>query len=112
MTAARKARGMQTQLLVTQYLKDRGWPHAESAGAGRSGTDVLGTPDIAVEVKARTDLNPLAWVKQAEQAADGRLPMAVFRCNGQGEDAGRFLTLLRLEDVVGLLRAAGYGDAS
>ena len=102
---------MRTQLLVTQYLKERGWPYAESAGAGRSGTDVLGTPDIAVEVKARTDLNPLAWLKQAEAAADGRLPLAVFRCNGQGEDAARYLTLLRLEDVVGLLRAAGYGTA-
>lgn len=112
MSNARKVRGMRTQLLVTQYLKERGWPHAESAGAGRAGTDVLGTPDISVEVKARTDLNPLAWVRQAEDAAEGRLPMAVFRCNGQGEDASKFLTLMRLEDVVNLLQGAGYGDAS
>jgi hypothetical protein len=103
---------MRTQLLVTEYLKERGWPHATSAGAGRSGVDVLNTPDIAVEVKARADLNPLAWVRQAETSADGRLPFVVFRCNGQGEDAGKYLMMLRLEDGVPLLNAAGYGDTT
>ena len=107
----RKSRGMRTQLLVAQYLRERGWPYAESAGAGRSGTDVLGTPDIAVEVKARSDLSPLAWVRQAEGAADGRLPLVAFRCNGQGEDASKYLAMVRLGDLVELLRSAGYGSA-
>lgn len=110
MSQHRKARGMRTQLLVTEYLKERGWPYATSAGAGRSGTDVLNTPDIAVEVKARKDLSPLAWVRQAEAAADGRLPFAVFRPNGMGEDAGRYLAMMRLSDLAQLLADAGYGD--
>lgn len=108
---SRKHRGMRTQLLVAQYLAERGWPHAKSAGAGRSGIDILDTPDIAVEVKARTDLNPLAWLRQAEKEADGRLPLAVFRCNGQGEAAGDYPVLIRLSDLVDVLIAAGYGDA-
>lgn len=112
MTRARKDRGMRTQKLVAEYLRDNGWPHAQSAGSGRSGADVLGTLDIAVEVKARANLEPLAWMKQAEKAADGRLPLAVFRCNGQGEDPGAYLTLIRLDALVELLRAAGYGDAA
>lgn len=110
MSQHRKARGMRTQLLVAEYLQERGWPFATSAGAGRSGVDVLNTPDIAVEVKARANLDPLAWVKQAEKAADGRLPFAVFRPNGMGEDAGRYLVMLRLSDMTRLLREAGYGD--
>ena len=110
MTQHRKTRGMRTQLLVTEYLKERGWPFATSAGAGRPGVDVLNTPDIAVEVKARSELNPLAWVKQAEKDSDGRLPFAVFRCNGQGEDASQYLALLRFGDLVDLLKQAGYGD--
>lgn len=110
MSQHRKARGMRTQLLVAEHLRTHGWPHAQSAGAGRSGVDVLETPDIAVEVKARTDLSPLAWVKQAEKSADGRLPFAVFRCNGQGEDATQYLAMLRFGDLVDLLQAAGYGD--
>lgn len=107
---ARKARGMRTQKLVAEYLRDRGWPHASSAGAGRSGADVLETPDISVEVKARTDLSPLAWVRQAEKAADGRLPFVVFRPNGMGEDVSQHLAMLRFGDLVELLHAAGYGD--
>lgn len=110
MSNHRKVRGMRTQLLVAEYLKERGWPYATSAGAGRAGVDVLNTPDIAVEVKARSDLSPLAWVRQAEKAADGRLPMAVFRPNGMGEHPGQFLAMLRLSDLVQLLGEAGYGD--
>lgn len=110
MSQHRKRRGMRTQKLVAEYLRDRGWPFADTAGAGRSGADVTNTPDIAVEVKARADLNPLAWVRQAEAAAEGRLPFVVFRCNGQGEDAGQYLAMLRLADLVPLLHAAGYGS--
>lgn len=110
MTQHRKARGMRTQLLVAEHLKANGWPHAQSAGAGRPGADVLETPDIAVEVKARTNLDPLAWVKQAEKSADGRFPFAVFRCNGQGEDATKYVAMVRFGDLVQLLQAAGYGD--
>ena len=109
-TQHRKARGMRTQLLVAEHLRDNGWPHATSAGSGRSGVDILGTLDVACEVKARANLDPLAWVKQAEKDADGRLPFAVFRPNGMGETPGRFVAFLRLEDLVALLRAAGYGD--
>ncbi|WP_330473804.1 hypothetical protein [Terrabacter sp. C0L_2] len=111
-TQHRKARGMRTQLLVAEHLRANGWPHAGSAGSGRNGADILETPDIAVEVKARADLNPLAWVKQAEGAADGRLPFAVFRPNGMGETPGRYVAFLRLDDLVSLLRAAGYGAES
>lgn len=110
MSQHRKARGMRTQLLVAEYLRTRGWPHAGSAGAGRSGADVTETPDIAVEVKARADLSPLAWVRQAEDAAGGRLPFAVFRPNGMGEHPDKFLAMIRLADLVELLREAGYGD--
>lgn len=107
---SRRHRGMRTQRLVADHLKANGWPFAESAGAGRSGADVTGTIDIAVEVKARAGLNPLAWVKQAEDAADGRLPFAVARMNGQGEHPEQWVAFLRFGDLVQLLNDAGYGD--
>lgn len=110
MTQHRKRRGMRTQALVADYLRTRGWPFAESAGAGRSGADITGTPDIAVEVKARTDLSPLAWARQAESAADGRLPFVVFRPNGMGEDVGQWLVMARMSDFTQVLRRAEYGD--
>lgn len=108
---SRKYRGMRTQAVVAKYLAANGWPFAESAGSGRSGSDVTGTPDLAIEVKARTDFSPFAWLRQAETAATtGRLPVAVVRPNGLGEDAGRYLAMVRLEQLVALLHAAGYGD--
>src|SRR5690348_3959728 len=112
MTNHRKARGMRTQLLVANHLRSNGWPHATSAGAGRTGSDVLETPDIAVEVKARADLNPVGWLKQAAAAADGRLPLVVFRPNGVGERPSDYIAFMRFGDLVGLLREAGYGDGS
>lgn len=111
MTQHRKHRGYRTQKVVAEYLKERGWPFAEPTGAGRQGADVLGMLDVAIEVKARSDLNPLAWVKQAESSADGRLPVVAFRCNGQGEDASKYLAMVRFGDLVDLLRQAGFGDA-
>ena len=109
----RKHRGMKTQALVADWFAARGWPFAESAGAGRSGTDITGMVDVAVEVKARAGLDPLAWIRQAQAAAKGRLPLVVFRCNGQGEAAvGDWPCLVRLEDLTALLHAAGYGDTT
>lgn len=111
MTAARKARGMRTQLVVAQWYAGHGFPYAESAGAGRQGRDILGLPGLAPEVKARTGFEPLAWIKQAEDNAGGDLPYVVLRCNGQGETTvGDWPVLMKLSHHTGLLRAAGYGD--
>lgn len=114
MSQHRKHRGMRTQKLIAQYLAARGWPYADTAGAGRPGSDITGTIDIAVEVKARTGFNPLAWVRQAETGAKQerapRLPFAVMRCNGQGEDPSQYITLIRFGQFVNLLQEAGYGD--
>ncbi len=110
MTRSRVHRGMRSQLLVARYMAENGWPHAETAGSGRSGPDILGTPGLSIEVKARAELSPLAWLRQADQQPG--LPLVVFRPNGVGENAGQYLTLMRLNDQLPLLRAAGYGTPS
>ena len=102
---------MRTQKVVAEWLAAHGWPWAESTGSSRQGSDITGTPDIAVEVKARRDLDPLAWIRQAETGADGRLPLVVFRPDGAGEaTVHQWPCLLRLEDLTRLLLDAGYGD--
>lgn len=108
--ATRKARGQRTQNLVAGWFRDHGWPYAESAGAGRTGSDVTGMPGLACEVKARTGFSPLAWIKQARAGGKG-LAFVVFRCNGQGEQSiGDWPVLLRLADFTELLIAADYGS--
>lgn len=98
----RKHRGYRTQKVIADYLKT--WfPYADTAGAGRQGEDILNVPTLSIEVKARADFQPLAWIKQAESNANGKLPMVIMRCNGQGEDAGQYLAFARLDDLMPVL---------
>lgn len=111
MSRHRQRRGMETQTAVANYLAQHGWPYALPAGTGRNGADITGTLDIAVEVKARRDFDPLAWLRQARANADGKLPFVVFRCNGQGTGSvHEWPVLIRLGEFVPVLLAAGYGD--
>ena len=109
MTQARKHRGMRSQKVVADWLRDSGFPYAESAGAGRSGSDIIGVPGLKVEVKARRAFSPLAWLRQAKSAPGEGLPFVVFRCDGQGEaNVGEWPVLIRLDDFTEVLREAGY----
>lgn len=108
--ASNKKRGAETQRAVAAFLASNGWPYATDAGAGRNGCDILGVTGLAIEVKARRDFSPLAWLRQARAGGPG-LPMCVHRPDGMGvTSVPDWPVTLRLSDVVGLLRAAGYGD--
>ena len=110
-SASRKARGSQTQNAAANWFRTNGWPYAEPVGAGRPGRDITGTPGLACEVKARRDLRPSEWVRQATNGAGGDLPFVVHRPDGMGPASiADWPVTLRLEDFTALLRAAGYGD--
>lgn len=109
MTNHRKHRGYRTQKVIADYLKQF-WAYADTAGAGRQGEDILNIPTVSIEVKARSDFQPLAWIKQAEVNANGKLPMVIMRCNGQGEDVGQYLAFMRVQDLVPLLHQAAPTD--
>jgi len=104
-----KRRGAATQQAVAGYLAQHGWPYACDAGAGRNGADILNTPGLSWEVKARADFSPLAWIREA--ASRGGVPMCVHRPKGMGVmTVGMWPVTMRLEDLVIVLRQAGYGD--
>ena len=106
--ASRKKRGAETQEAVARWLREHGWPFAESAGAGRPGIDITGTPGLAVEVKARREFSPLAWVRQASTRPG--LPFVVHRPDGLGPArVADWPVTMRLADFTLLLRDAGYG---
>ena len=104
----RKHRGFRTERVVATYLSQ--WWRSASVGRG-SGKDILNVP-FDVEVKARSKLDFLAFIKQVEKRATGHreLPFVVCRMNGQGEDAGSYLAFMRFQDLVDLMLMAGYGD--
>ena len=101
----RKHRGYRTQKVIADYLK-RWWAYADTAGAGRQGEDILNIPTISIEVKARADFQPLAWIKQAESNSNGKLPMVIMRCNGQGEDPGEYLAFVKVKDIMPIIHQA------
>ena len=111
MSQARKHRGYRSQRVVAERFADNGFPHAEPVGAGRAGSDIVGLVGIDVEVKARRDLNLVGLMKQLDaRAKDGVLGIGVVRPDGMGETSvGMCPAVMCLDDLIALLRAAGYG---
>ena len=107
MTRHRKDRGFRTERVVVSYLQT--WWRNASIGRG-AGKDVHQVP-FDLEIKARSQFAPLAWIKQVEKRSQGKeLSAVVVRMNGQGEDASQYLAFMRFQDLVDLLLKAGYGD--
>ena len=108
---SRKHRGYSSQRIVADYLRVNGWPFAEPTGAGRQGSDVIGVLDLDIEVKARRGFDPLAAMRQQDERGTGRFPFAVLRMDGQGPATiGAWPCVIRFDNLVQLLREAGYGD--
>jgi len=107
MTQSRKHRGYRTERVIESYLSQ--WWENASVGRG-AGKDIHNVP-FDCEIKARTEFQPLAWLKQVTKRTGGKeLPFVVCRMNGQGEDAAEYLAFMRFGDLVQLLLKAGYGD--
>ena len=102
----RKHRGMRTQKVVSDYMR-QWFPFADSAGSGRTGSDVLNVP-FDVEVKARAGFNPKAVLDQLKSRESGKLGFAVLRLNGQGETPENYCCIIRMDDLMGILIQAGY----
>lgn len=110
--ASRRSRGAETQKLAAEWFRARGFPYCTDAGAGRSGRDLLNLIGLSCEVKARKNFSPLAYVKQARDAANGDLPFALLRCDGQGPASiADWPVIVPLGEFTELVRAAGYGDS-
>jgi len=108
MSQSRKHRGYRTERVIESYLSQ--WWENASVGRG-AGKDIHNVP-FDCEIKARTEFQPLAWLKQVAKRASvpNELPFVVCRMNGQGEDAAEYLAFMRFGDLVQLLLQAGYGD--
>lgn len=107
MTRHRKDRGLRTERVVAEYLRQ--WWQFANVGRG-AGKDILNVP-FDVEIKARLSFQPLEWLRQATKRADGKeLPFVVSRMNGQGESAENYLAFMRFGDLVQLLIKAGYAE--
>ncbi len=108
-------RGIRLQNALAAYLR-QWWPSAESAGSGRPGTDVLGTPGIVWECKTsgKGSRNIGAWIDQAGSHArsDDDVPVVVYWPPGIGERRVELtVAMLPLGELVRLLAASEFGEA-
>ena len=105
---ARVHRAYKTERNVAELMQ----PHWPGATVGRgNGKDIVNVP-MDIEVKARSDFNPMAWLKQSRKRTEknGELNIVVCRMNGQGDDAAENLSFLKFSDLLELLVKAGYTD--
>lgn len=105
-------RGLRLQNALAAYLR-HWWPLAESAGAGRNGTDVTNTPGIVWESKTARQFKPTMFVKQAKAAAAAYsvipLPVVVYWPDGCGaKSADDALAILPLGYLMKILEEAEY----
>ena len=108
MTNHRRNRGLATERLVADYLREW-WPYATvGRGADPSG-DIVNLP-FDVEVKAVAKFQPLAWLRQskARTTKSNKLGVVVLRCNGQGTAVSDYAALLPMHALMELLVKAGY----
>lgn len=105
---SRKGRARETERLVAEFLHPV-FPYAERVPASLPGRDVLHTPGVTIEVKARRDLNLPAWLKQAgARATEEEIPVLVIRPDGFGEARiGEWAAVVTLETLLRLLAERG-----
>jgi hypothetical protein len=105
-----RTRGIRLQNALARYLT-QWWPSAESAGSGRPGTDILGTPGVVWECKTAREFRPLEWCRQAKRHVNGGIDTAVcvYIPDGMGEKSlDGAIAMMTLYDMVELLFEAGY----
>jgi len=100
-------RGLRLQNALAAYLR-QWWPDAESAGAGRPGSDVLRTGDIPWENKTagKGNRNIGAWIDQARGHAPSLTcpHVVVYWPPGVGEKRPEMaIAMLPLGELMALL---------
>lgn len=100
---------------VAKYLRENGYALATThrAALGRNGShqeaDIVGVPGVAIEVKARKNLDIPASLRQADNAAVGRqIPVVVAKPVGVGlEQVAYWPCFMYLRHLVPLLPREG-----
>lgn len=110
MATARVSRGRASQVLLAEWFKARGWPNASSRPASLPGTDIMGMPGLAPEVKATATADFCGALRQAvRNSSVDELPFVVYRPKSYGEARiGEWVVAMRLDDYTELLGRAGY----
>ena len=109
-----RAKGTRWENAVVEYLRTRGWPHAERrslAGKNDRG-DIAGVIGVVIEAKDHARHEIGAWLDEAKrEAANDHADLGVAWFHRRGKSsAGDGYVLMDGASFTWLLRSAGYGD--
>ena len=109
-----KQKGDRWERALAAWLRGQGWPHAERTRAGWEDDrgDIAGTPGVTWSAKDCRTLRWSEWLSDlADQVVNAGTDIGVLALKRPGTaDAGQALAVMRLDKLVELLHAAGYGD--
>ena len=116
-----KQKGTAAETALVRFLQGQGFPGAErralgGGGAGEDLGDITGIPSLCMEVKNHTTYKIPAWIKETEierQNAKADFGILVVKPNGIGmtpDKVGQWWAIMPMQEMMNLLRDAGYGD--
>ena len=116
-----KQKGTAAETAVVRFLQGQGFPLAErrALGGGSSGQDlgdITGIPMLCMEVKNHATYKIPAWLKETEterQNAKADYAILIVKPNGIGmtpDKVGQWWGIMPMQQMMNLLRDAGYGD--
>jgi len=116
-----KQKGTAAETAVVRFLQGQGFPLAErrALGGGSSGEDlgdITGIPMLCMEVKNHATYKIPAWIKETEterKNARADYGILIVKPNGVGmtpDKVGQWWGILPMQQMMNLLRDAGYGD--
>jgi hypothetical protein len=107
-----KRRGTAAETAVVEYLRRRGWPHAErrALAGNKDRGDIAGIAGVVCEVKSTKTLDLSGWLREVETEkanADAHLGFVVAKKRGTTDPDGWY-AVLTFGQLVTLLASAGY----
>lgn len=108
-----KRKGTSAETAVVNWLRSRGWIHAERRALNgvHDRGDVAGLPGVVIEVKSCREFDLAGWCKEAEQERvnDGaQIGVVVAKKRGT-TDPGEWYAVMPFAQLADLLGAPGFG---
>lgn len=112
--SAAKAKGTRFESAIVDFLRGRGFPHAErrALNGTKDRGDISGIPGVVIEAKSQARHSLAEWLEEAEverDNANARIGAVWFKRRGF-TSPGRGYVLMDGATFTDLLRLAGWGD--
>ena len=108
-----RGKGTAFETLIVRYLQSKGWIHAERRAlhGNLDKGDITGTGPLVWECKYHKTLDLSGWLRETEQErqnANATHGILIVKRRSYGEPGDQY-AVMRLSDMVELLKEAGYG---